>query len=168
MRIKDFAYHILFCLLLSAAPCCLSSDTMYTQSLSSGTLDETSSNSSAVYTNKEFPQINSSANKTTDTTTVVNPIVLDTNNIYYPSSPYYYNRYPTYRIGPYYSSGLSIGGFNYKGFSYNYSSNRTPIYVNHPIAPPPPPPKPPQHNWNTPPQKPQGVNNDKPPARPVR
>jgi len=143
---------------------------MYTQSLSSGN-NENASNSSASYTNKEFPIYNPVPNKTTNTDPViVQPVMINPDSYYYPQ--YYYNRYPTYRIGPYYSSGISIGGFNYKGFGYNFSSNRRPIYINHPVLPPPPPPhnnmhKPnyPHHNnmHNKPPQRPsQGGNHGRP------
>ncbi len=72
-------------------------------------------------------------------------------------SPYYYinnyNNNNIYRIGPYYRNGVySTGGFNYKGFSYNYGIGKKPIYIKVPVGPLPPPPgqKPPHHKPDTP------------------
>ncbi len=170
MNIKIFKGFITLCFLTCSPVYCMSADMMYTQNLSSGNNDNTS-NSSATYTNKEFPNYNPVPNQSPNTDpVVVQPVIINPNSYYYPQ--YYYNRYPTYRIGPYYSSGISIGGFNYKGFGYNYSSSRRPIYINHPVPPPPPPyygnmhkPHNPHYNMhNRPPQRPhQGGNHGRPP-----
>ncbi len=88
---------------------------MYVQSLSSGTSD-ISSNSNISYTNSKMYDYNTEQNNTGQNASEINI----NNYYYYPSSPYYYYGYPTYVIRPYYTSGISIGGYNYKGFGYTY------------------------------------------------
>ncbi len=85
-------------------------------------------------------------------------IMVPVNNYYY--SPYYYphmNNY-TRRIGPYgVYSNWGIGGYDYRGFAFNYGSgNNKAIYVNNPAPPPPPPP----HY-----QRPGGTPNPPPPPK---
>ena len=86
----------------------------------------------------------------------------DKNNIMYLPSPYYNGNSVTYQIGPYPSRGYygmtrsyyMPGGYNYKGFSYNYGMNKKPIYIKVPVGPfppnggqkPPHPPNKPDHN----------------------
>lgn len=83
----------------------------------------------------------------------------DKNNIMYLPSPYYNGNSVTYQIGPYPARGYygmtrsyyMPGGYNYKGFSYNYGIGKKPIYIKVPVGPFPPnggqkPPPPPPQN----------------------
>lgn len=77
-------------------------------------------------------------------------------------TPYYYPNFNNYtrRIGPYgVYSNWGIGGYDYKGFAFDYKtgSNKA-IYVNQPAPPPPPPPRP---NYNSQAGQRPPINNPK-------
>ncbi len=113
MNNKIFIY--IAVIIFFSALFCNADDNFYVQSLSAG--DDTESNSSITYTNKELPNFNKTADNTN--TTQSNQTTAS-DWYYYPY--YYYPYYSTYRIGPYYSRGISVGGYNYTGFAYNYSN----------------------------------------------
>ncbi len=149
-----------FCLisLLLTVAANISFAEMQTESL---TIDPSNSENgenvySQTFQNKEIPAPKNVQEQQTNTKEV---IMVPVNNYYY--SPYYYPNPMNYtrRIGPYgVYSNWGIGGYDYKGFAFDYSNGfkNKAIYVTPPAPPPPPPahyhpPVPPMHGPKPPP-----------------